>query len=69
MSQYTISMDYNEFKRLEKSKQDLQILKSRLLNCIDQRNKPYMINIKQLKEIAKEQLSFIPDEGDIFIDV
>lgn len=69
MSQYTISMDYNEFKRFEKAKQELQTLKNRLRVCIDTKNKPYMINIKELKQIAKEQLLFEIDEGDIFIDV
>ena len=69
MSQYTISMDYNEFKRFEKAKQELQILKNRLRECINTENIPYMINIKELKKIATEQLLFEVDKGDIFIDV
>lgn len=69
MSKYTISMDYIEFQRLEKAKQDLKILKNRLLDCIDKSGETYLIKIEQLKQIAKEQLSFEPDKGDIFIDV
>lgn len=69
MSQYTISMDYNEFKRFEKAKQDLINLKSRLRGCINKQDNTYLINIRQLKQIAKEQLPYEVDEGDIFIDV
>ena len=69
MSKYKISMDYNEFQRLEKSQKSLTLLCNRLRSCIDYQSKPMMINIKELKKIAIEQLPFEVDEGDIFVDV
>lgn len=69
MSKYTITMDYVEFQRLQKFKNDFINLKSRLSKCINKQENTYLINIEELKEIAKEQLPFEIDKGDIFIDV
>ena len=69
MSKYTISMDYIEFQRHEKAKNDLKELKLKLQNCIERQDNTYLFDIKQLKQIAKEQLPYEIDEGDIIIDV
>lgn len=69
MSKYNITMDFLDFQRLEKAKNELINLKSKLRECINKQDNTYLINIRQLKQIAKEQLPYEVDEGDIFIDV
>lgn len=69
MSKYNITMDFLDFQRLEKAKNELINLKSKLRECINKQDNTYLINIRQLKQIAKEQLPYEVDEGDIFVDV
>lgn len=71
MGKYTISMDYNEFKRLTDIEKKHNDLTSSLRECFNYSvvNQPIMVDIKKLKDIGKQYLQFTIEQGDIFVDV